>query len=1492
MARVCRALWGPLIAACIATLWTGRVAHALQGPNPSAATAETVKIPDGPGSVRGLSDEASASVFSGQISYSVPIDLPKGPAGFTPALSLVYSGDLGNGPIGIGWSIGSIAIRRSLRHGVPAYDGSDELELTGIGLPGRLVAIGNGEYRVEGQGNTIKVVATGNRFDLIDGNGTRYALGVTSASREEEGGNTAAWFVESAVDVAGQQIFFSYQKDQNEVYLAQIRWAPGEVYRVDFAYDGRADQVTSYRTGFARKCARRLVRIAVSTQFGSAPTLVRAYQLTYDASFAVSRLTSIHMVGEDDVTALPDLTFQYAHPELSAVTQPSGTGGWVLNQRDVSFADVDGDGAADLLRLEAGNHVYRLNQGDRFGDEQPMAGAANVDLSSGQFVDLDGDARPELIQVVDNSWHYYSLSNATWQARGVWPGSQGVPLKDADAVLCDVNADGRIDVVRAGTTGLIVYMNGPNGFASPRSLPPISAADSSLQVGQKNVRFLDVNGDGVVDVVWLTDAWMKIFLGRGDGTFVLFNRVFYPWGQGLPDPTAVQLADLNRDGIIDLVRTSGGYVYWYPGNVDGTLSDKVRHVPRPEGADADVVVTTADANGNGSLDLVWSSPRGLWVLDLAGPTSAGMLTEVDNGLGKRTEFLYRASATLATEAAAQGNAWSQLLPVVVPTVVRIQVDPGAGGLLRVRHFGVRDGFWDGAERRLGGFLQATETIEDLDGPVDTQVRETQFHPGLGDDRVLRGRVTASRVLNGRGEIFTTTKTNWLALAPTDLVSAGPLARRPVATQVEIAYAEGVATARVTRTTFGSFDAEARATVETQLGLIDRPGDERVITRAFADDTAHWLHDRTVQQTVTDFAGALASETRTYFGARQGAALPLGQLGEGFVREVDQLTSTGGRWIPQTATDYDACGNPQHLYKDGVHRTLAYDPNCLHAISETVDPGTGDLLAWTVNWDEPRARPVTVRDPSGNAMTVVYDPLARQIAASVNDLPPHTHYRYDWQSPLPNTTTWVFDGTMADLAIEGPTWPSGAHWRQTTSVANGAGESLYSTTPLGTQFIVSGWRERDERGQVVRTAEAFYSATPAPTAAGTTRIRISDYDALQRVRTETLANGAVRQTNFQALAQTVTSSDLGPVTSELDGLLRVVHTERKADDGPVETVDATYDAGDRITAMSLQGGQAVHSFAYDAIGRLLRADDPDTGVRDLVFDDRNFLSQHTNGVGQTLYFDFDGAGRLQRRGLTATPVADTDYSFTYDNDAAATHPGCGVGSHLVAATEPQGSARFCYDVFGREVEMARTITPADAASSSGSKVDTLSPSGLLLEELFDDGFGTSYRYDPAGRVISVSSDGAALWTADELDAAGRVVKEHYGNGATQTYEYDALGLSKHITVDRPSGQGTLYDVLIQRNAYGAPAIVTDQDGQGLDQNATFHYDLAGRLTDSTLGADGSQQFHFTFRYDALQNMTFRGVTGPQDIGVLVGSYRYGERGYGPRQLTSVVPGGTP
>ena len=61
---------------------------------------------------------------------------------------------------------------------MPTYDDTvDELELMGLGGP-TLVAIGSGQYRVEGLGNSIRGTAvSGGGFELIDSAGTHYRLG-------------------------------------------------------------------------------------------------------------------------------------------------------------------------------------------------------------------------------------------------------------------------------------------------------------------------------------------------------------------------------------------------------------------------------------------------------------------------------------------------------------------------------------------------------------------------------------------------------------------------------------------------------------------------------------------------------------------------------------------------------------------------------------------------------------------------------------------------------------------------------------------------------------------------------------------------------------------------------------------------------------------------------------------------------------------------------------------------------------------------------------------------------------------------------------------------------------------------------------------------------------------------------------------------------------------------------------------------------------------
>ena len=82
-----------------------------------------------------LGESLGVNQNSGSISCRIPVPLPEGRSGFTPALNLVYGSPV-NGPFGIGWSLPVGMISRSARDHFPTYQDhrhDDPFVLSGIG---------------------------------------------------------------------------------------------------------------------------------------------------------------------------------------------------------------------------------------------------------------------------------------------------------------------------------------------------------------------------------------------------------------------------------------------------------------------------------------------------------------------------------------------------------------------------------------------------------------------------------------------------------------------------------------------------------------------------------------------------------------------------------------------------------------------------------------------------------------------------------------------------------------------------------------------------------------------------------------------------------------------------------------------------------------------------------------------------------------------------------------------------------------------------------------------------------------------------------------------------------------------------------------------------------------------------------------------------------------------------------------------------------------
>lgn len=1438
------------------------VAPAVHAARPTAGsvTPDRLKLPSGPSSVRGLADEPTVDPFLAQIGYQVPIDVPAGYGGLAPSLGLVYSGQLGNGPIGIGWSLAQTEIRRSTRLGVPHYDDSDTLEITGV-ASGRLIAINASEYRVEGRGQTVRILRVGDGFEVDDGKGNHFKLGTLPASREaRDASHTLAWHVDEQTNQMGERIVYSYTNDRGQLYLERVTWGPSAMFGVDLAYEPRPDVTTSYRSGYRVDLANRIASIHVMV----GGTERRAYQLAYDTSFSVSRLNAITSTGVSGQGAWPALGFTYATHETPRIEPIQGVGSWRLNAGGTTLVDLDGDGAADLLQLSSGGHSYLTNQNGVFGELQPLPGNVQP-ISAVQLQDIDGDGRADLIQDTGNGWTVYKFAKTAWvpQTTGsVWPGSQGLALKQPSTTrFADLNGDGLVDAIQWDTDNLKIHLATRTGFDAPYNVGRIGGVVLPTGLG----RFQDVNGDGLDDYIVTATDHLDLYVGHGEGTFEAARRLRYPFAGTIASPDDIEIADLDRDGLVDLLKIELGTVKWFPGRADGTFAANPVTLANPETLTAAVVVAVADSNGNGSQDVVWSSTSGMWRMDLAGTTSAGMLTHVTNGLGMDVSFAYASSHALAVADAAAGQPWLSNVPIAMPVPTTKLTDLGPGETQRRIDYRVRNGFWDALEQRFAGFMTTTVTTAGAT-PAETSSVITTYNASTGANREMRGTVQSQQVRDGTGKRLSATLNTWTTMAVAGLPNT-PLLMRPILTESLTQHEEG--TTRRTDIKY-TYDSLGRVITQTNYGLTDITGDESVSVTTYADDATTWIRDQVCEQKVTDLAGAVVSDLQYYFGDDT-AEQPLCTVGNGWPREVRALLQSEGRYITQSSALYDAHGNAITTTKNGVTRTLAYEASGLFPVEERLTAPDRELV-WSATWDPVLGAMTSTTDPDGHVTHASYDNLGRVSSVAIDDHPAHEYIDYDWSPPYPTTTTWTFDGAFADLTGKPTTWTKDLHWRQTIDVANGKGQTRYHAQRLGdSDWIISGYHETDANSHVVFAGRPVY-ATRLEWASRPTGI-VGDqlaYDPIGRLISQTLPTGASRTYAYSAFERTTRDSNLAPVHSSLDGQGRPILTERTSSDGAQhEVVTASYDAAGRLTRMNLANGTVERDFAYDTLGRLTQSHDADLGTRLFSYDDSNHLTLEVNAAGQMTRYAYDQLGRLASRDIGGV------FRFHYDT-ARTGGSATNLGGRLAWIEEPTGILETSYDELGR-VSFTRHQIDDRVSTTTIARA----ASGLMLSRTYDDGLQLSYAYDPAGRLVGI----ADLWQVLDQDASGQTLHERTGNGVDTVYERDVLGLPARVNVRDASG-ASIYDVTATRDLANQITDIADSDGVGLDHTEHFAYDSFARLTGATAGT-GAAQFNFGYAYDVLHNMTSRSQNGPRALTLFAGAYHYGENGHAPRELTSIT-----
>ncbi len=281
---------------------------------------------------------------------------------------------------------------------------------------------------------------------------------------------------------------------------------------------------------------------------------------------------------------------------------------YVINPKDALFGDIDNDGDMDIMAAGGRNVVWfeNIDGLGTYGKRKLIANYPIGDSVASPFlVDLDGDGDLEAIAssiFMDKIMWYENLDGL-----GNFGPEQVIANFSAFIFASDIDTDGDMDILVSYSfeekIGWLENLDGLGNFSNTRI----------IDVDVPNVRSLktaDLDGDGDVDILLTSFYENKVIWYEnlnGNGNFgpqkiILADR---------NEPTSVYAADLDNDGDLDIVSTSGfsrtvgwqenidgngnfGALQTIDTNVEGALGLNVADIDN----DGDMDVFVADMVGN------------------------------------------------------------------------------------------------------------------------------------------------------------------------------------------------------------------------------------------------------------------------------------------------------------------------------------------------------------------------------------------------------------------------------------------------------------------------------------------------------------------------------------------------------------------------------------------------------------------------------------------------------------------------------------------------------------------------------------------------------------------------------------------------------------------------------------------------------------------------------------------------------------------------------
>ncbi|CAC9540987.1 hypothetical protein, partial [uncultured Gammaproteobacteria bacterium] len=227
------------------------------------------------------------------------------------------------------------------------------------------------------------------------------------------------------------------------------------------------------------------------------------------------------------------------------------------------FAELNGDGLIDIVygRYNNDKKAY-LNNGSNWVESSNLAIPINITDVAGQqigvkIVDVNNDGLDDIIKALANVTTTYINQGNSWKVSNNYalpkPIKTNKTIANSPVKLLDINGDGLVDMLYGKGDSKAVYLNTGNGWSSTHDfILPESILTSGYE--DTGIRFVDINSDGLIDVLEGIHTTKKVYLNTGSSWVRNYkHQICIGNAKNNHKNIGTRFVDLNGDGLVDVI---------------------------------------------------------------------------------------------------------------------------------------------------------------------------------------------------------------------------------------------------------------------------------------------------------------------------------------------------------------------------------------------------------------------------------------------------------------------------------------------------------------------------------------------------------------------------------------------------------------------------------------------------------------------------------------------------------------------------------------------------------------------------------------------------------------------------------------------------------------------------------------------------------------------------------------------------------------------------